>query len=281
VVIAISCAEPVSYEAMAAAVQVAVAFNAEIEANFIEDRQLADAGAFPFACEVPMRGAPVAPFELEPALERMRAASRRVRAELQSLAAAADVPVRYRHLRTTPLRALSEACQEVGPWNVVAQCRPMSLLALRKAIDVLEHVTGMTGVVVGGDCSRVAPRREGALRPVVAVIEDFERLAGMRRTAERLARVSGAEVCLALAAKRRSQLNWLENEVRSNLAPSDTHVDVVRLGSPGGGSDVIAEALRRLDPGFLIAAHGGLTLPAEGDLAPLVGILRCPLLLVR
>lgn len=288
VVVVVGCTQPVSRPALAAAVHVAAAYHAEIDAVFVEDRQLADAAAFDFAQEIPLRGTggPRA-LELERLVERMRDAARGVRHDLAALARAADVPVRHQHLRSTPLRAMAEACREMGPWNVVAQCRPISVLALTSALRLFDQVTGMTGVLVGGCGSDgalpagVAGPRRGGGRPVVAVIEDFERLAGMLRTASRLARVDGSEVCLALTAPRRAALDWLAAEVRESLGKDASGVHVQRLETPGGGAAVIAEALRRLDPGFLVAAHDGLAVAAEDGVRSLAGILRAPLLLVR
>jgi hypothetical protein len=48
-----------------------------------------------------------------------------------------------------------------------------------------------------------------------------------------------------------------------------------------GEAAVIAEALRRLRGGFVICQFGGLVVPDEGDLRPLVAALECPLFLVR
>ena len=43
-----------------------------------------------------------------------------------ALARSADVPLRSRVVRDEPLRALSIACAESGPWNVVALAEPFA-----------------------------------------------------------------------------------------------------------------------------------------------------------
>jgi hypothetical protein len=48
-----------------------------------------------------------------------------------------------------------------------------------------------------------------------------------------------------------------------------------------GEAAVAAEALRRLDGGFVMCQFGGLVVPDEGDLRPLASVLECPLFLVR
>jgi len=43
----------------------------------------------------------------------------------------------------------------------------------------------------------------------------------------------------------------------------------------------MAETLRRLRGGIVIGQYGGLLVPDEGDLRPLLAALECPLFLVR
>ena len=98
--------------------------------------------------------------------------------------------------------------------------------------------------------------------------------------AERLARVSGRDVRIAIIAATRRQLAWLEREVRQSVAGMPG-VDVVPLGAAGGGAEVAAEALRRINPSFVVAAHGGQLLPAEPTPGTLADVLASPLLIVR
>jgi hypothetical protein len=161
-----------------------------------------------------------------------------------------------------------------GPWNVVVLAEPYSASSLAQLGDLFERVTGMTGVVT------VGPRASNTTGPVVAVVEDVERLTGMVRTAERLARSSGRAIAVALCAANRAAQAQLEREVAGALAGRQD-VDVMRLGQPGGGTAVAAEALRQLGASFVVAEYGGVVVPGGGDLKPLVTALTCPLLIVR
>ena len=56
----------------------------------------------------------------------------------------------------------------------------------------------------------------------------------------------------------------------------------VAAGVPARGeAAVVAEAIRRLRGGFLLASFGGLAVPQNDSLAPLAAALECPLLVVR
>jgi hypothetical protein len=71
-------------------------------------------------------------------------------------------------------------------------------------------------------------------------------------------------------------------EAQARLALGGTPAVRIQLGAdPRGSGAVIAEDLRRLDPGFVIAQFGGMLIPMEGDLKHLAGSLECPLFLMR
>ena len=273
-VLGIECSEPVSARALAATVHVAQAFHAEVECLLIEDRQLFDVANYTFAREVSAAAPTGRGIDIDALATDMRLAARGAERNLSAMARDADVPVQFRPLRDAPVKALADACQAMGPWNAVALSRPLSRRLLARTGRLFDRVTGMTGVVMASDRGDVA---DG---PVVAVVEDFDRLAGMRRTAERLARVSGRDVRIAIIAATRRQLAWLEREVRQSVAGMPG-VDVVPLGAAGGGAEVAAEALRRINPSFVVAAHGGQLLPAEPTPGTLADVLASPLLIVR
>lgn len=268
--------------AIRAAIRVAYAFHSEIESLFVHDRQIADAAGYAFVREIRSDRAGQVPaggsggVDVAAIHRHIELTARQVQRRVGELAALADVPVHVRYVSDTPLRALSAACQMAGPWNVVALAEPFTTTSLTRLETLFERVTGMTGVLMVGPRA-ASPETEGA---VIAVIEDVERVTGMLRTAERLADASGSEVVLAVAGASRAMQSWLMDEVRHVVADRKA-VSVVELGRGGGGAGVIAEALRQLRPGFVIAEHGGLVVPREGDLGPLGATLGCPLLVVR
>ncbi|MCB1513536.1 MAG: hypothetical protein KDJ18_01730 [Hyphomicrobiaceae bacterium] len=289
VVLRLTGTQAANEQAIRAAIHVAQAFHSEIESLFVYDRQIADAAGYGFVREIAApaivrfssaavareasegRGIDVAGIQ-----RQLELIGRHVQRRVGELAALADVPVHMRFVSDTPLRALSEACQVAGPWNVVALAEPFTAESLSRLETLFERVTGMTGVVLVGPRA-AAPDRGSA---VVAVIEDPERVTGMLRTAERLAGASRSDVVLAVAAASRAAQSWLRTEVAHAMEDRPA-VPIVELGRAGGGAGVIAEALRQLRPGFVIAEHGGLVVPREGDFRPLGVALGCPLLVVR
>ncbi|MCB1503504.1 MAG: hypothetical protein KDJ47_00870 [Hyphomicrobiaceae bacterium] len=274
VVLRLTGGYPVSERAIEAAIKVAKAFHSEIESLFVADRQIADAAGYGFAREIGPVAAlsgKIAIATIERELElSARAALRRV----CELAQQADVPVHDRFVRDTPLGALAHACQMAGPWNIVVFAEPFTIDVLARLERVFERVTGMTGILM------VGPRARRAGGPVVAVIEDIERLPGMVRTAHRLAAAERQDVILAITARTRSGQNWIEDEVR-HASVDLSHLKIVGLGRPGAGTAVAAEMLRQLHPGLVIAEHGGIVVPRSGEHGALAAALECPLLVVR
>jgi hypothetical protein len=72
----------------------------------------------------------------------------------------------------------------------------------------------------------------------------------------------------------------LDQQVRL-VAGDRENIRIVPLDVRHGAESVVAEVLRRLGGGFVIAALGGLVVPGESDLRPLAAALECPLFLVR
>lgn len=291
VVLRLSGAHLASEHAIQAAVQVAKAFHSEIESLFIADRQIFDAASYGFLREIRAGGVSsltgdVGDGSLEASVEarggfdvaaierQIKLAARSMQRRVDELAAREDVPVFGRLVHDTPLRALANACQMAGPWNVVALGEPFTADSLARLDTLFERVTGMTGVVM------VGPRARASSGPVVAVIEDVERVTGMLRAAQRLAGAMGREVLVAIAASSKSAKVWVSNEVRRVIAGSP-FMEVVELGRPGGGTAVVAEALRQLNASFIIAEHGGQVVPRSGDSKALALSVTCPLLVVR
>lgn len=282
VVLRIGSAGPVSDLAIAAAVQIAKAYHAEIESIFVADRQVFDAAGYDFAREIrrdAQRSGPdgdIVCTAVDPdAIERqMQLASRAAQRRVSRIAVAADVPVVTRVVRDSPVGALARACQEFGPWNVVALAEPLTAEALVRMGVLFERVTGMTGILT------VGPRASSGMGPVLAVVEDVERLPGMLRAAERIARVAARDVLLGIASRDRLYESWLATQVRELLAVHEG-VELAVLGRAGGGTAVVAEAIRRLRPSFVIAEYGGIAIPRDGDTRSVTTAIACPLLVVR
>jgi len=273
VVLQLGSAHP-SAVALEAAVRVARAFQSEIESLFVEDTQLFDCAAYGFVREVSLTGHQRRVMSNASMTRDLRLAAQAARRQLEALARRAEVPMRSRVVRDEPLRALSIACAETGPWNVVALAEPFAAGMCGALKQLLLEIPGMTGLVM------VGPKARRVTGPAIVAVEDTERLPAMLRTAERLAAIDATAIVLLLIAPDRERLDRMEGEARL-VVEAREDVRIERAAVARGESAVIAEALRRLGGGFVICQFGGLVVPDEGDLRPLASVLECPLLLVR
>jgi hypothetical protein len=273
VVIQIRSGRP-SAIAMQAAVQIARAFGSDLESLFVEDTQLFDCAAYGFVREVSLSGRETRALSLDTMMRDLHLAAQSTRRQLEALAREAQVPLRCRVVRDEPLRALTIACAEVGPWNVVALGEPFGADYSITLKQMLAEVSGTTGIVT------VGPRAQRVAGPVIVAVETIDDLPDMLRTAERLASVDGAEVILLLVAASQEELAQMEGETR--LVVEDREgVRIEPVAVARGADAAMAETLRRLRGGMVICQFGGLVVPDEGDLRPLVAALECPLFLVR
>jgi hypothetical protein len=271
VVVQLGSAHP-SPIALEAAVRVARAFQSEIECVFVEDSQLFDCAAYSFVREVSLSGRRRRVVSAAGMTQDLRLAQKGARRQLQALARRADVPLRSRVVRDEPLRAISVACAERGPWNLIALAEPFGNGSILR--QLLLEISGTTGLVT------VGPMAQRVTGPAIVVVEDAQRLPGMLRTAERLAALDGSEIVLLLVATDEDGLALLEGQARL-LVPDREELRIEAAEVARGEAAVIAEGLRRLKGGFVICQLGGLIVPDAGDLRPLAGALECPLLLVR
>jgi hypothetical protein len=260
--------------AMRAAVQIARAFGSDLESLFIEDKQLFDCAAYGFAREISLSGRDSRPLSLDSMMRDLHLAAQGTRRQLEALARAAQVPLRCRVVRDEPLRALTMACAEVGPWNVVALGEPFGADYAATLKQMLAEVSGTTGIVT------VGPRARRVAGPVIAAVEETAELPDMLRLAERLAAVDGAEAVLLLVAASEAELAQMEGEARLVLEDREG-VRIEPVAVARGAAAAVAERLRRLNGGMVICHFGGLVVPDEGDLRPLAAALECPLFLVR
>jgi hypothetical protein len=274
VVVWLPTAGRASPPAIEAAMLVARAFGSEVESLFVEEGQLFDLAQFPFARQLASGGEgwrAIAAPDLEHELRFIGLALQRQVAEA---AKRASVPCRARTLRDDPLGALAKACAENGPWNVVAIAEPFAATDGRRLREVFANVSDTTGVVVAG------PSARNIAGPVVAAVEQFERLKPMLKVAERLARASGGEVTLMLVGNRPSDLSELEGKARLLLGESEGPALETVLAARGDVA-AVAEAVRRHKAGLVLAQYGGLVVSGEDSPRSLAAALPCPLLVVR
>ena len=260
--------------ALEAAVRVAQAFQSEIESLFIEDRQLFDLASFPFAREISLSGRGSRALSPDDITREMRLLASALQRKVLHMARSCEVPVRARIVRDDPLQALASACTESGPWNVVALGEPFGGGQMPVLAELFSAVQGTTGIILAG------PEARHTSGPVVAVIEDLERVPPMLRAVERLASVTGGEPSLLIIEEGAERLAWMEGQVRLALANSAA-IKLDSLDMAGRDAAAIADMLRRAGAGFVIAHFGGRLASGEDNLVPLAAMLEGALFLVR
>jgi len=260
--------------ALSAAIRIAQAFQSEIESLFVENEQLLDCTSFSFVREVSLTGRWLRTVTREEMAVGLRLAANNARRQVERLARQADVPLRSRVVRDEPLRAISVACAETGPWNVVVLAEPLAPADAGFLKQLMLEIDGATGLGV------VGPKAQRCSGPAIIAVEDTERLSGMLMTAERVAALDSGSIVMLLVATREDQLAQMEGEARLVVGGrEDVRIELAEIDR--GEAAVLAETLRRLRGGFVIGQYGGLLLPEDGDLRPLLGALECPLFLVR
>lgn len=273
VLLQLASSEPNQY-AVEAAIWMARAFQSEIESLFVEDEQLFQLASFPFAREVSFTGRQTRSLSTADVHRDMRFAFSQFQAVVERAARRAEVPVKGTFVRGEPVSALAQACTQCGPWNVIALADQLASPTFPSLDDVFGRIADATGlIVVGPQVCRLAG-------PVLLAVEDALRLSGMMHAADRLAEVQNVPIEVAPLADDEAALEYLEGQLRLALSERP-EVEIVRVAPVRGGPPEVAELLRRLKAGLVIAQVGGLVLPRDGDLKPLAMALECPLLVVR
>lgn len=264
-----------SETALDAAFKIAIAYNSEIESLFVENTQVLELSEFPFLRFVSLDGKTQTSCSRDIIERDFRLTGQILQRKVAELGRRQHIATHCKVIRDEPITALSKTCAESGPWNVVVLAEPLKPAAANSLIDILDRVHDTTGVVVAG------PNAHRTFGPVVIIVEDRERLPGQLRAAQRLTTVTAGEIRVLLTVSNRSaeDADMLEAQVRLALAdyPNVT-LEPARhtLGRPLA----IAEVIRRIKPGFVIARFGGLAVPRD-DAFTLARSLESPLFLIR
>jgi hypothetical protein len=287
VILRLSAWKPNEY-AIEAAMLVANAFHSEVEVLFVEDSQRVDFAGFPFAREISMRGGKPRTVSARAIRAEFQGAFAVARRQIAELAFAADVPIYEHTVRDEPVQALASACARRGPWNMIAIAETFGTPAPFSLDEVFDNVTDATGVIITGPAARgrnragssTGLRHRKSSGPVVLAVEDVEHLQSMLRAGRFIAGALETEVVMLLVAGTDEEYARMDAEIRLVLADQD-QVRFAHVGVTYDDQAAIAEAIRRLDSGFLIAQYGGVAAPRTRSLRPLLGALPCPVLLVR
>ena len=266
--------QPPNDIAIRAALQIAQAFRSELEGLFVEDEQLIDLAHFPFATEISLSGKHRQSLSPTAMHHQFLAMFRDAERRLQAAAQDSEVPVKRSYVRDEPIQALASACAQRGPWNVVALGEALSSNSCVVLRELFANVTDTTGIVIAGPNSK---RTDG---PIVVAVEDTERLPGMLPAASRLSELNGSEIKILITAP--DEKSYFDTDAELRLVIADQpNVSIVPHRTTHGEPACVAEQIRVLRGGFLIAHFGSQTIPEVGSLRPLLAALECPLFLVR
>lgn len=266
--------QPPNDIAIRAALQVAQAFRSELESLFVEDQQLIDLAKFPFATEISLNGKRRHSLSSTAMHHQFLAMFRDAERRLQAAAQNSEVPVKRSFVRDEPVQALASACAQRGPWNVVALGEALTNNSCVVLRDLFASVTDTTGIVIAGPNSK---RTDG---PIVVAVEDTERLPGMLPAASRLSELNGSEIKILITAP--DEKTYFDTDAELRLVIADQpNVSIVPRRETHGEPACVAEQIRVLRGGFLIAHFSSQTIPEVGSLRPLLAALECPLFLVR
>lgn len=274
VVLQISAIAP-SRVLIEAAVRVARAFESELESLFIEDAKLFDIAGFPFAREISLSGRYSRALSPELIEQQCRSVATAISRKIGELARLAEVPLHQTVVRDEPVDALAQACAQRGPWNVVALAEPLKATDSAFLGQLFAAVPGTTGLILVGPNARRSAGR------TVAIVEDIADLDAVLRTGRRLHGVSSEErLTLLLAADADEEALLMDSQARLAIG-EDEAVELVRARVEPNEPAVVAEIIRRLEPGFVVTRYGGIVMPASGNLRPLAAVLECPIFLMR
>lgn len=260
--------------ALAAAVRLARAYQAELESIFIEDQQLIDICSHPNTTELSLCGRDRRQLSAVTLMRQFAYAARQAERQVAIVARRAEIAYRARTIRDEPTHALNRACAESGPWNVIVLADPVRPRDQQSVQRLLDEVAGATGLILVGSAVR---RING---PVAIVVESIERLPLLLRVGERIAAEADVPLLAILSTDTADQAAVMEDHVRLLLGERD-NVMLVTPTRTHGHPGALLDAVRRLSPGFLIGQAGGALLPVDAGWQDLARSLECPLFVVR
>lgn len=271
--------------AVAAALRLARAYDAEIETLVIEDEAVFALCDHPFAREISPTGRRSRQLTAAEVARDYEGLRRRAAQLVETLAAKTvgpeterELPITTRSLRGPPGQMLQVACTENGPWNVVVLGEPADLMTCRELEDLNQSIRDITGIVATG---RGRVRSRGA---TVAVVEDRQQLYSMAQLARRLTEGASEPVIVLPVAEDDDEARRLDGELRLALADMPETTDQIVLGHvevTHAEPSPLAARLVRLQPSFVIMAASGIIARSAGALSQFIGAVHCPVLLAR
>lgn len=258
------------------AIRIAQAYQARLDSLFVEEPQLVDGARHAFVNEVSISGRTIRSLETRDVEAILGYEARSARQFIEARAAAASVPFMLRVTRDESLRALSVACAECGPWNIIVLGDPFSAHEPQTLVQMLGEIADATAIVA------VGPKTVRGTGPILVAVESADRLDAMLRLAERLAGHDDDRAAIHVLPIGETADASHEIEAQLRLALGDVRdVAITMPLATLGAADVAIEAVRRAAPGLVIAQAGGALINADSSMSALARALECPIILVR
>ena len=259
-----------SMAALAAAVQLAAAMEAELEGLFVEDINLLRLAGLPFAREVRHTASLEALDSLR--MERaLKAQAAQAREALAAAAQRAQVQWSFRVVR-------GQVTQEV-----LAAAARADLVTLGK-----QGRSRSPGARLGSTALRVASGAPGALllveygvpagQPVLFLFDGSEGAKHALQAAARLAKASGARPVVLLVTATPEEADRLEQQAAHLFEAMGVHPHFRRL--PGADVHTLSRALLAEGDGLVVVSARSALLPEE-TIQKLLDRIRNPVLLIR
>ncbi len=267
--------------AATAAADLANAYGAAVECIFVEDAEVFRAAAHGFVRQVYHSGRIAARLD-ENALDAdILSLSRGALRAFERHLTACGCACKTRTVRDDLVHALSLACAENGPWNLVVFGNAATPNDLHRSAQLLTSIAGLTGVLT-------MPQNEKATTgPIAIILDRDESLPQMLRTADRLRNTRPdltIPIAVILVGPDADGFDDREGRLRLAIATltvkDNTPVTMERVEASADAMQELRHVVDQHAPSLIIAqAHA---LVPDGDVeAGEILDLPYPILLVR
>lgn len=280
VLLSVTC--DVHRAAGAIAVDVAAAFDAELEVLLIDDGEVCASASLGFLEETTADGrrtSPLTPAHTDHAFDVLgRDVVRRVRA----LSLERDIRCSTTRTLGVPSDAIASACAARGPWNIVVEGSVLSAMTTPSRAADMAGRKDATGTIVMGPNKPHDVNRRGA---VVVLLERSRDLAGMIRTAMQLSRTYTGDIVLMLVTGRDQheprEIDDLITDVRRGLREDQLDLPEMRVATPRnlhGEPAAILHAANAFEPSIIVTRQDGPLQPDDDGLNAIRRYATCPVL---
>lgn len=257
-----------SEAALRVAASVAAAFRSELAGVFVEDEDLLNLAALPFACEVMVRGGAIRRLDAA-ALERdMKARAAAARRLLSDVAAQSRLQWSFSIERGSLGEKLGAAAAAA---DIVCVGRDLAPTRWRVALASRAARSGHAALLYVGQ------RPSAVGKPIIAV--DDGTAAGRRavQVGGRLATATGADLVVLITAADAMAARSIQDAARARLAeaPRVEFTPIV-----GADPDALMESLRVAD-GQLVIMSADAAPCVGADMDALIAAARCPVLVLK